>query len=210
MKPFPFLFNGPDDAACTLILAHGAGLPMDSEFMNVFAEGIAESGIRVARFEFDYMIARRRDGRKRPPDPPRLLIETWQTAIETLGGGECVAIGGKSMGGRVASLVADSCTVRRLVCLGYPFHPPGRTDSKRTEHLETLETPALIVQGTRDSFGSQQEVATYRLAEQIKVHWLEDGDHDFRPRKKSGLTHAQNWESGIRAVTSFLLEDSPS
>ena len=200
------IVNGPDDAVWTLILAHGAGALMDSEFMNTFAENIACPEICVVRFEFEYMRARRRDGRKRPPEPLPVLMEAWQKVIAQFKERERIAIGGKSMGGRVASLIADSCEVQRLVCLGYPFHPPGRPEATRTEHLEAMETQALFVQGTRDTFGSKDEILSYPLSDKIKFHWLEDGDHDFRPRKKSGLTKAQNWSDGIEAVRFFLTE----
>jgi hypothetical protein len=147
-----FLFDGPKWAAHTVALAHGAGAPMDSPFMAAFAEGLAANGHRVARFEFPYM-AGRREGRSRGPDSPRLLRETWVAVIKTLGAGHLV-IGGKSLGGRVASVVADEARVAGLLCLGYPFHPPGRPEKLRTEHLAGLVTPSLIVQGSRDSLGN--------------------------------------------------------
>ena len=197
-----FLFDGPTDAARTVALAHGAGAPMDSPFMAAFAAGLAAHGHRVARFEFPYM-AGRREGRRRGPDSPRVLRETWLVAIEALGAKRLV-IGGKSLGGRVASMVADEARVAGLLCLGYPFHPPGRPEKLRTEHLAALTTPTLIVQGTRDSLGSQADVAGYALSSTIAMHWLEDGDHSFKPRKASGRTEAQNWEARIAAAVRFV------
>ena len=197
-----FLFDGPKDAARTVALAHGAGAPMDSPFMAAFAEGLAARGHRVARFEFPYM-AGRREGRRRGPDSPRVLRETWLAAIETLGAAALV-IGGKSLGGRIASMVADEAGVRGLLCLGYPFHPPGRPEKLRTEHLAGLATPSLIIQGTRDSLGNQTEVAGYDLSPAIAVHWMEDGDHNFKPRKASGRTEAQNREEGIAVAAAFV------
>jgi predicted alpha/beta-hydrolase family hydrolase len=119
-----FLFDGPEDAATTLLLAHGAGAAMDSPALTAAAAAFARAG---------------------------------------------------------------------LLCLGYPFHPPARPDQLRTAHLEILKTPALIAQGTRDPFGTRDEVETYRLSPAIRLLWLEDGDHDLRPRKAvSGLTAADH------------------
>ncbi len=202
--PPEFLFDGPDDASQTVVLAHGAGAPMDSEFMNVFAEGIAEAGYRVARFEFPYMIKRRQDGTKRPPDRQPVLLETWVAACKALGGGKNLVIGGKSMGGRMASLIADKVDARGLVCLGYPFHSPGKPESPRIEHLCAFKTPTLIVQGTRDALGSRDQVVGYRLSTAVRFHWLQDGDHGFKPRKASGLTESENLHSGVAAVVAFL------
>ncbi len=176
--------TGADGPA--IVLAHGAGAPMDSPFMNVVAAGLAAGGLRVARFEFPYMRRRRETGERRPPDREPALRAAWLEAIAALGGGERLVIGGKSLGGRMASLVADEAGARGLVCLGYPFHPPGQPDRLRTAHLRDLRTPTLIVQGTRDPFGTREEVAGYDLSPAIRVVWLEDGDHSFKPRVSSG------------------------
>ncbi len=196
------LTNGPEAAATTIALAHGAGAGMDSPFMTAVAEGLAARGLRVARFEFPYMRKRRADGKRRGPDPARVLRATWDELIGTLGAGRLV-VGGKSMGGRIASLAADDAGVLGLVCLGYPFHPPGRPDELRIAHLQHLGTPALIVQGTRDRFGTPEEVETYALSSRIRVHWIEDGDHSFKPRVRSGRTAEQNVAEAVEAVAAF-------
>jgi predicted alpha/beta-hydrolase family hydrolase len=108
------------------------------------------------------------------------------------------------MGGRIASLVADEAEVAGLVCLGYPFHPTGKPDQLRTEHLKSIRTPTLIVQGERDPFGSRHEVTSYKLSRKVHVHWLTDGDHSFKPRKASGRTLDENLAEGIDAVESFV------
>jgi predicted alpha/beta-hydrolase family hydrolase len=90
------------------------------------------------------------------------------------------------------------------VNLGYPFHPPGRPDRLRTAHLANLRTPALIVQGTRDPFGTPDEVSGYALARSIRICWIEDGDHSFKPRARSGRTERQNLEAAVAAVLAFL------
>ena len=204
MEPSEFLLDGPADASLTLVLAHGAGAPMDSPFLAAVASGVASEGFRVARFEFPYMRARRAGGKRGAPDREPVLRQSWLEAIAHLGGGKLVAIGGKSMGGRIASMVADEADVRGLVCLGYPFHPPGQANRLRTKHLETLRTPALVVQGTRDPFGTREEVAQYRLSPLIRIHWLEDGHHSWKPRASSGRTEAESRAEGIAEICRFL------
>ena len=194
-----FLFDGPANAGAIVLLAHGAGAPMDSPAMRAIAQALAGAGLRAARFEFGYMAARR-SGARRPPPRAETLIPEYRAAVAALGvarGTHAPVIGGKSMGGRVASMLADELyaqgSASGLLCIGYPFHPPGRPQQPRTAHLETLRTPALIVQGTRDPFGMRDEVERYRLSPAIEVLWLEDGDHDLRPRRKvTGLTAADH------------------
>jgi predicted alpha/beta-hydrolase family hydrolase len=200
-----FLFDGPEpgEHGITVVLAHGAGAPMDSPFMNVMARGLAAEGLRVARFEFPYMRARREEKRNRPPDREPVLRAAWLSAISELGGANGInrlVIGGKSMGGRFASMVADEAGVRGLACLGYPFHPPGQPAKLRVQHLEHLRTPAVFVQGTRDPFGNREEVAGYALPPSIRFVWLEDGDHSFKPRASSGKTERGHLEEAVRAV----------
>lgn len=197
------IFDGPKDGP-TVVLAHGAGAPMDSPFMNVIAAGLGAAGLRAVRFEFPYMRRRRETGERRAPDREPALRAAWKEAIEALGGGERLVIGGKSMGGRMASLVADEMKARGLVCLGYPFHPPDRPDRLRTAHLADLRTPTLIVQGTRDPFGTPEDVAGYTLSPAIRLLWLEDGDHSFKPRASSGHKEKEHLASAVAAVVGFV------
>ena len=204
----PFLFDGPQDAPVTLLLAHGSGAPMDSPAMNAMAAALAAEGLRVARFEFAYMAARRTDGSRRPPPKAEMLNPEFRHAVAALGAGGRLVIGGKSMGGRVASMVADALhaegLIAGLLCLGYPFHPPEKPAQLRTEHLMTLRVPALICQGTRDSFGTRDEVPHYGLPERIRFLWLEDGDHDLKPRKSiSGFSTADHIATMARAVRAW-------
>jgi predicted alpha/beta-hydrolase family hydrolase len=190
----------------TLILAHGAGAPMDSPFMDDMAQRLAARGVAVVRFEFAYMAARREDGRRRPPNPQPQLLACWRE-IHALVRQQVtgrLAIGGKSMGGRMASLLADELGVDALVCLGYPFHAVGKADKPRVAHLADLKTPTLIVQGERDPMGDRHTVAGYSLSDAIRVHWLAAADHDFKPLKASGLTHAQHLDSAAQAIEKFL------
>lgn len=197
------LHDGPADADTTIILAHGAGTGMDSPAMEAFARGLAGEGFRVVRFEFPYMQRRRDTGKRGGPDRPPVLMQSWRHAVTTVGGKRLV-IGGKSMGGRIASMLADDVGAHGLICLGYPFHPPGKPEKVRTAHLAGLQTPTLIVQGTRDPFGKPEEVDRYELSPAIKVVWLEDGDHSFKPRKASGRTLEQNVTEAITAIAEFV------
>ena len=198
------IFDGPDDAETTIALAHGAGAQMDSTFMQYFAESLGRLGYRAARFEFPYMAERRATGKKKPPDRIEKLLDTWSKVIDRLGPDKPV-IGGKSMGGRVASMIADTEKVKGVVCLGYPFHAPGKKPGQnRLEHLLNLQTPTLICQGTRDTMGSIDEIAEYQLSDTIHLHWLEDGDHGFKPRKISGRTKDQNWQQAVDAIKKFM------
>ncbi len=207
----PFLSDGPARPRLTLALAHGAGAPMDSPYLQTMAEQVAGDGIRVVRFEFPYMRQRRSSGKasgrqessRRAPDPPAVLRKTWMEVVEHFGADKLV-IGGKSMGGRIASMVADEAGVRGLVCLGYPFHPPGKPEKLRTEHLKQLRTRALILQGTRDPFGTPEDVASYDLSPSIRVVWVEDGDHSFKPRARSGRTEKENLSFAAQTVKDFL------
>jgi uncharacterized protein len=201
VKAVELYFDGPARAT-TIVLAHGAGAGMDSPFMQAFADGLAAAGLRVARFEFPYM-AQRQTGKRSPPDREPVLRQSWLRIIERLGPRQLV-IGGKSLGGRIASLVADEAGVAGLVCLGYPFHPAGQPQKLRVEHLRHLKTPTLILQGERDALGNRTEVASYKLPKAIELHWLADGDHSFKPRKASGRTEPQNWQEAIEAVAGFV------
>lgn len=202
MSDTNLLIDGPPQAELTLVLAHGAGAAMDSPFMQFFAEQLAKHGYRVVRFEFPYMARRRTSGKRSPPNRAPILEQTWQDIIHRLEPSSLV-IGGKSLGGRIASMVADDNRIQGVICLGYPFHPPGKPDRLRIDHLQEQQTPTLILQGTRDPFGRESEVSDYPLAKSVRVEWLEDGDHSFKPRKSSGRTEEQNWRMAVAAIDNF-------
>ncbi len=198
--------HGASGDAVTLILAHGAGAPMDSGFMNDMAARLAGHGVNVVRFEFPYMAQRRLDGGKRPPNPAPKLLEAWREVYAEV---RChvagkLAIGGKSMGGRMASLLADELAADGLVCLGYPFYAVGKPEKPRVEHLAALKTPALIVQGERDALGNRTAVEGYALSPAIEVIWLVAGDHDLKPLKASGFSHEQHLEAAAVRIAEFL------
>lgn len=189
-----------------IVLAHGAGAGMDSPFMQTIATGLAAHGFNVARFEFPYMREKRRGGAKRGPDRQDVLLQAWRNVISELGGGENLVIGGKSLGGRMASLLADEVSAKGLVCLGYPFHPPGRPRALRTRHLENIRTRTLVVQGTRDSMGTREEIAGYTLSPNIKLVFIEDGDHSLKPRRRSGMDPQAALATAVGAIASFVME----
>lgn len=216
---FPtYLIDGPsvEEAKATFLFAHGAGAGMDHEFMTDIAQHVAKHGIRVVRFDFPYMVKRREDGKKRPPDrQPKLLVDFLRhiKAHES----ERLVIGGKSMGGRMASIMAsdiaaevpdvENCQsrVKGVACLGFPFHPPGKPENFRGEHLQTMTTPTLILQGERDTFGTRPEVEAWQYSEQVETTFLPDGDHGFKPRKKSGHTEADNRALVVSQLVDFIL-----
>jgi predicted alpha/beta-hydrolase family hydrolase len=190
----------------TLILAHGAGAPMDSGWMNDMVARLAAQGVNVLRFEFPYMAQRRIDGGKRPPNPAPKLLECWREVYAEVRRHVTgpLAIGGKSMGGRMASLLTDELGADALVCLGYPFYAVGKPEKPRVEHLASLKTRTLIVQGERDALGNREAVEGYALSTSIEVFWLVAGDHDLKPLKASGFSHEQHLAAAAEKVTAFL------
>jgi predicted alpha/beta-hydrolase family hydrolase len=201
------LIDGPAEAPATLVLAHGAGAPMDSPFMAAIATGLAQRGWRVLRFEFPYMARQRLSGRKAAPDTLAKLQDRFRAVVAEAAGRGPLIIGGKSLGGRVASLLVDDLApqgVRGCVCLGYPFHPPGRPNQLRTDHLAVLTNPTLILQGERDPFGRREEVVAYRLSPQVRVEWIPSGDHSFKPTRASGRTENDNWKEAILLADGFI------
>jgi predicted alpha/beta-hydrolase family hydrolase len=201
--------DGPADARDTLVLAHGAGAPADSPFLTRFARDAGRAGVRVVRFEFPYMRARRSTGRRGAPDREPLLRRAWLEQIEALGGGPRLVIGGKSMGGRIACAIADEARVRGVVCLGFPFHPPRSPERLRTQALAAMRTPTLIVQGTRDPFGTRAEVGSYALSPAVRLHWIEDGDHSLVPRARSGDGAERAFAQAVAAAIDFVRQLAP-
>ena len=202
--------QGDERAPFHLLLAHGAGAPMTSPFIETAAGLLVERGLRVSRFEFAYMAARS-EGKRKPPPRAEKLVPEYRAVVSrlsaTLPNGQRLLVGGKSMGGRVASYIADDLfaegTIAGLVCLGYPFHPPSKPENLRTAHLAEMCCPALIVQGERDPFGTRTEVEAMALAPAIRFAWIGDGDHDLGPRGGSGFTRKGNLEAAADAIAAF-------
>ncbi|HEX6464294.1 MAG TPA: alpha/beta family hydrolase [Vicinamibacterales bacterium] len=175
-----------DRAFAGLVLAHGAGGGQRSQFMVLAAREMAQRGVTIATFDFPYVV----DGRKVPDKAP-VLEESWRGALAAARAhpafaGLPLSIGGKSMGGRIASHLAASHPegIRGLVCFGYPLHPPGRSDQRRDSHLPEIREPMLFIQGTRDPFGTADDIRALlpRLNPHASVHEVTDGDHSFKVR----------------------------
>ena len=191
----------------TLVFAHGANSPMDSDWMNGMARGLVDRKVSVVRFEFPYMAQRRKTGQRRPPDARPLLLQSFRDILKKYAlPSHRVYLGGKSMGGRMASLVADELGVRGLVLLGFPFHAPGRPPGDRILHLKETATRTLIVQGERDPMGNREEVSSYRLSNNIRFLWLKDGDHDLKPRRRSGHTFEGHRERALEEIDCFITD----
>lgn len=200
--------DGPDSAPFTFVFAHGAGAPMDSKFMDYMASGLACNDLQVIRFEFPYMSRQRLTGRRSVPDRVETLLRSFRQAVNHFSGEGKLVIGGKSMGGRIATLLACERQSERKIdaclCFGYPFHPLGKPNQLRIDHLKGLTIPLLIVQGERDPMGSKEDVCGYRLHNRIQLSWMPDGDHSFKPRKSSGLTELDNWKRAVDESDLFL------
>jgi len=201
------IFNGPEDGPL-FVFSHGAGAPLTSDFMEAVSVGLAEQGIRVARFNFNYMQQRVETGSRRPPERAPHLLKQFLEVVQEFD--KPMVIGGKSMGGRMATLLAAESSaeqlkqVKGIACLGYPFHPQGKPEKLRIEHLASIKQPVAIIQGSRDKLGDQNEVISYSLPNTFQWCWLEDGDHDFKPRVKSGLTHQQHIQSSITYLAAYI------
>ena len=208
MTDSDLIYDGVTNAPVAIILAHGAGKGMDSPFMQYFAESLAANDICVIRFEFAYMDRARQRGKRLPPDRMPVLLEAYHDVIQVvrkrLADHVALFIGGKSMGGRVASMVLEESCASGVVCLGYPFHPPGKPEKLRVEHLHGIKKKTLIVQGERDTFGKPEEVAQYNLPSHFQMAWMTDGDHGFKPRKASGRTEQENWDGAVSTILQFL------
>jgi len=210
-----FIFDGPVDGPL-FVFTHGAGAAANSDFMNYIAQGLGNEGVRVARFNFDYMQQRLETGSRRPPERAPKLIAQFIAKLAEFE--QPMVIGGKSMGGRMASLLMAEMTeqniskepvlfnnkIKGVACLGFPFHPSNKPESLRTEHFQHIQVPVFIAQGERDKLGNKVEVASYALNKEIEFFWLEDGDHDLKPRVKSGFNHQAHLEATIKAMAQFI------
>ncbi|WP_047045573.1 alpha/beta fold hydrolase [Vibrio mexicanus] len=203
-----FIVDG-DQNSPLFIFAHGAGAGMDHAFMEQVAKGLTAKGIKVVRFNFPYMVKRAEDGKKRPPDRAPKLLAAFEEVIEQFADSP-VVIGGKSMGGRMASLLQDHDKVAGTACLGFPFHPPGKPENYKGAHLAELSKPCLILQGERDTFGTKAEFEGFELSDSVSVSFLDDGDHSFKPRKRSGFTEEGNIAACIERLSAFIFEVNSS
>lgn len=211
------LVNRVANAKAQVIFAHGAGANMSHEFMNEISRQLNESDINVIRFNFPFMDKRGLTGKKYPPDRMPKLLTCYQTiihyVIEHLDTDLPLFIGGKSMGSRVAAmLVADATLlpanvltkISAVFCLGYPFHPTKKPEKHRLAPLFDAKKPVLIVQGDRDTLGNKAEISEYQLPKHCQCFFLEDGDHSFKPRVKSGFTYSAHMKRAVTEIVCFI------
>jgi predicted alpha/beta-hydrolase family hydrolase len=198
------LNNTAQNPIATFVFAHGAGAGRNSEFMQLMAEGLAKHNINVVRFNFAYMQLAEDLGKRRPPDRAEKLLVHFTKVLSEIDDRLPIFIGGKSMGGRMASMLLQESTALGCICMGYPFHPPGKPEKLRTEHLMAINKPLLILQGERDTFGTREEIGTYDLSSQVQIRYLADGDHGFKPRKASGFTLDEHLNLAITQTAEFI------
>lgn len=205
-----------DNAKALVIFAHGAGADMNHEYMEVLTQLMNEQHLNVLRFNFPYMDKRKLDGKRRPPDRMPVLIDCYQSLISNVKTDLPIFIGGKSMGCRVASTLAnnksfmDEYNIQGVICLGYPFHPIKKPEKLRLSPLQETQLPVLILQGDRDALGSEEEVNSYEISPLCQLHFFADGDHDLKPRVKSGNTLVQHQQAATRLARSFIDEINTS
>jgi predicted alpha/beta-hydrolase family hydrolase len=193
-----------DKPIAQFIFAHGAGQGLESEFMQTVANLLAEQQISVGLFDFEYMQKAKALGKRQPPQRAPKLIDYYRHVLTSVQPDLPLFIGGKSMGGRMASMLATDPVCHGVIAFGYPFHPPGKSDKLRIEHLPELAVPMLVIQGERDTFGNVTEVPHYELGPRVSLAWINDGDHSLVPRKATGLSALDNWRSAAVCARSFI------
>ena len=205
-----FLVNSPVKSPKGIfLLAHGAGKGAASPFLETIAQGVVNSGVRVVRFNFPYMEKMLQTGRRKSPNSGKVLRKCFSDVISHCIENEKVPskymiVGGKSMGARAASMIADKHQVGGVVCLSYPFHPPRKPVPLRITHLQTIKTPTLICQGERDPNGRREEVQQYSLSKSIQFRWLVDGDSNFNPGKPSEQSLQENMTDTIETINRII------
>ena len=208
--PISTIENVVENPKAFVIFAHGAGADKSHEFMDNVASLLNLQDINVLRFNFSYMDVRLAEGNRRPPDRMPKLLTCFQTVIKDLDTDLPVFLAGKSMGGRVAATLARENTLNAqgVMCLGYPFHPQKKPEKLRLEPLQETHKPILILQGTRDALGSEEEISNYELSDKCRCVFFADGDHNLKPRVKSGFTHSQHVQDSVNEMVRFIDEHS--
>lgn len=210
--------NEVDNPIAQIIFAHGAGADMSHEFMEQVSILLNKEKINVLRFNFPYMDKRIELGKRYPPDRMPKLIDCYKCVISDLQLKDInkiaipLFIGGKSMGSRVAVTIAADDDIAEVIqgvfCIGYPFHPSKKAEKLRLEPLQNTQKPVLILQGDRDTLGSQLEIESYDVSRLCRTIFLPDGDHSLKPRVKSGFTQQQHIETAVNAIVQFIKEES--
>jgi predicted alpha/beta-hydrolase family hydrolase len=189
-------------AKWTFVYAPGASASLSDPFGVYASKALPPLGVEVVRFEFPYMAAK-----KKAPDRPAVLEAAWRAAVDAVRSKDRkLAVGGRSMGGRIASqVVAQDVKVDALALFAYPLHPPGRADKMRDEHLPSIPCKTLFVSGTNDAFASPEELrAAAAKVKRSKVHALEGADHGFAVKKSSGRTREDVWAEAIDVFVRWL------
>ncbi|MEC7523341.1 MAG: alpha/beta family hydrolase [Myxococcota bacterium] len=207
-RPLSWVRDGAVKDRSLVVLAHGAGAPYTHPFMVRAAEGLVARGCCVMRFHFPYMEAAQREGKRRGPDPQRRLLASWRAVLDvaakTRGRGPLV-IGGKSMGGRMASMLlaaGDATEAVGAVYLGYPLHPPGKPEKLRADHLADVPVPQLFVQGAKDKLCDPKRLrAVLKRLDRAEHLELQGADHSLARSRKAPLEGADVW---LDAVADFV------
>lgn len=195
------LWRDGNQADPVLVLAHGSGQPADSDWMNQLTAALVGTRLRVVRMDFEYMATAKKLGKNRPPSRVPALVQEMAAIVKSEG---AAFVGGKSLGGRVASHLATELSLQGWMAFGYPFHPPGKPEKLRTEHLPRCRCRGLILQGERDPFGHREQVEALELPSNLTVEWLTDGDHQLKPRKRSGATLEENLKRAAARASEFV------
>ena len=210
-EEYEFLWQRCCQDSPVLILAHGAGASKESAFMDGIADLIFKQHISVVRFDFSYMQKRRVEGKRYFPDRKPILLERWRKVLEQINAQVSVPvfIGGKSMGGRMATLLlAEQPMLQNLcygvVCLGYPFYSPKKYENPRIEHFQGIRKPVFILQGERDVMGDKEHVASYSFKKNVEIRWFSGGDHDLKPLKSIGISHEEYLSKASLCIAKFI------
>lgn len=204
--------NIAKDAKALVIFAHGAGADMNHQYIEELVDLMNAQQLNVLRFNFPFMDKRKIDGKRRPPDRMPALVACYQDILASINTSLPVFIGGKSMGGRVAAILAGDNAlmtthqVQGVICLGYPFHPAKKQENLRLAPLQETQLPVLILQGERDALGSELEIKGYEISSRCQIHFFNDGDHDLKPRVKSGYNLKQHQSAAVNKMRNFIDE----
>jgi predicted alpha/beta-hydrolase family hydrolase len=196
------VWSAAANARCTLVYAPGAGSDLGDGFGQHVAQALPLRGIAVLRFQFPYA-----EMGRRLPDRPPVLEATWRAAITAARGrSERLIIGGRSMGGRIASqVVAGGESIAGLALFAYPLHPPGQPERRRDEHLPRITVPTLFCSGTKDAFATPEELRTaVGRVPRATFHLLDGADHGFAVAKRTGRTQGQVWEEATEAFHQWI------
>ncbi|OHU85758.1 MULTISPECIES: alpha/beta family hydrolase [Pseudoalteromonas] len=198
----------PNKPIAQFVFAHGAGAGSDSPFMQTMAQHLCDLGILVGLFDFEYMQQAKALGKRRPPDRAPKLLACFASQLAQIDSQLPLFVGGKSMGGRMASMLVTEgeYPIKGVIAMGYPFHPPGKPDKLRTEHFADIPCPFLVLQGERDTFGNQAELAQLQLDKAPEYIFFADGDHSLKPRKKSGYSEAEHLLEAAQQAAKFMRE----